>query len=89
VAEADGDIREAMDFCRFYAHQMRFNRRHGSRSTFQVRKLSAFTGLAASPRDRAMEFSDGHLCGMVTAPSDRQHRDHETGRTARHLGRRF
>ena len=46
--EADGDIREAMDFCLFYAQQMRVMGRRISRSKCSAKKIISITGRAAS-----------------------------------------
>ena len=67
-AEADGDIREAMDFCRFYAHQMRSIGR--PRLTQQVPGEESYQHYW--PRGVALviapwNFPMAILCGMVTA----------------------
>ena len=67
-AEADGDIREAMDFCRFYAHQMRLIGR--PRLTQQVPGEESYQHYW--PRGVALviapwNFPMAILCGMVTA----------------------
>ena len=67
-AEADGDIREAMDFCRFYAHQMRLIGR--PRLTQHVLGEESYQHYW--PRGVAMiiapwNFPMAILCGMTTA----------------------
>src|SRR5256885_1947344 len=67
-AEADGDIREAMDFCRFYAHQMRLIGR--PRLTQHVLGEESYQHYW--PRGVAMiiapwNFPMAILSGMVTA----------------------
>jgi RHH-type proline utilization regulon transcriptional repressor/proline dehydrogenase/delta 1-pyrroline-5-carboxylate dehydrogenase len=67
-AEADGDIREAMDFCRFYAHQMRLIGR--PRLTQHVPGEESYQHYW--PRGVALviapwNFPMAILCGMVTA----------------------
>jgi RHH-type transcriptional regulator, proline utilization regulon repressor / proline dehydrogenase / delta 1-pyrroline-5-carboxylate dehydrogenase len=67
-AEADGDIREAMDFCRFYAQQMRLIGR--PRLTQHVLGEESYQHYW--PRGVAMiiapwNFPMAILCGMVTA----------------------
>ena len=67
-AEADGDIREAMDFCRFYAHQMRLIGR--PRLTQHVPGEQSYQHYW--PRGVALviapwNFPMAILCGMVTA----------------------
>src|SRR2546421_1988486 len=67
-AEADGDIREAMDFCRFYAQQMRLIGR--PRLTQHVLGEESYQHYW--PRGVAMiiapwNFPLAILCGMVTA----------------------
>jgi RHH-type proline utilization regulon transcriptional repressor/proline dehydrogenase/delta 1-pyrroline-5-carboxylate dehydrogenase len=67
-AEADGDIREAMDFCRFYAHQMRLIGR--PRLTQHVLGEESYQHYW--PRGVALviapwNFPMAILCGMVTA----------------------
>ena len=67
-AEADGDIREAMDFCRFYAQQMRLIGR--PRLTQQVPGEESYQHYW--PRGVALviapwNFPMAILCGMVTA----------------------
>src|SRR2546421_9562565 len=67
-AEADGDIREAMDFCRFYAHQMRL--RGNPRLTQHVLGEESYQHYW--PRGVALviapwNFPIAILCGMVTA----------------------
>ena len=58
-AEADGDIREAIDFCLFYAHQMRLHRSPATDpARARRRKLSALLAARRRPRHRALEFSD-------------------------------
>jgi len=68
-SEADADIREAIDFCRFYAQQMR---RLGRPKTYPNRfpaKKKYHQLLAARRRvcDRAVEFPIAILCGMAAA----------------------
>ena len=46
--EADGDIREAIDFCRFYAQRCDAWDVPSSRSRFPARKVIIITGRAAS-----------------------------------------
>ena len=80
-AEADGDIREAIDFCLFYAQQMRLR---GLPATDPARarrgKLPALLAARRRPRHCALEFSDGdplrHGFGRARY---RQHRHHEAG----------
>jgi len=67
-AEADGDIREAIDFCHFYAHQMRLIGR--PRLTQQVPGEESYqhywprgVGLVIAPWNFPMAI----LCGMVSA----------------------
>src|SRR5438067_537919 len=67
-AEADGDIREAMDFCLFYAHQMRL--RGNPRLTQHVPCEESYQHYW--PRGVALviapwNFPVAILCGMVTA----------------------
>ena len=67
-AEADGDIREAMDFCRFYAHQMRLIGR--PRLTQHVLGEESYQHYW--PRGVALiiapwNFPMAILCGMTTA----------------------
>ena len=67
-AEADGDIREAMDFCRFYAHQMRLIGH--PRLTQHVPGEESYQHYW--PRGVALviapwNFPMAILCGMVTA----------------------
>ena len=67
-AEADGDIREAMDFCLFYAHQMRL--RGNPRLTQHVLGEESYQHYW--PRGVALviapwNFPVAILCGMVTA----------------------
>src|SRR6184192_2719193 len=67
-AEADGDIREAMDFCRFYAHEMRLIGR--PRLTQHVLCEESYQHYW--PRGVAMiiapwNFPMAILCGMTTA----------------------
>src|ERR1700724_4792992 len=67
-AEADGDIREAMDFCRFYAHQMRLIGR--PRLTQHVLGEESYQHYW--PRGVAFvvtpwNFPLAILCGMTTA----------------------
>jgi len=67
-AEADGDIREAMDFCRFYAHEMRLIGR--PRLTQHVLGEESYQHYW--PRGVAMiiapwNFPMAILCGMTTA----------------------
>ena len=67
-AEADGDIREAMDFCLFYAHQMRLIGR--PRLTQHVPGEESYQHYW--PRGVALviapwNFPMAILCGMVTA----------------------
>src|SRR5882724_11532581 len=67
-AEADGDIREAMDFCRFYAHQMRLIGR--PRLTQHVLGEESYQHYW--PRGVALiiapwNFPMAILCGMVSA----------------------
>src|SRR5438874_2593408 len=67
-AEADGDIREAMDFCLFYAHQMRL--RGTPRLTQHVPGEESYQHYW--PRGVALviapwNFPVAILCGMVTA----------------------
>jgi RHH-type proline utilization regulon transcriptional repressor/proline dehydrogenase/delta 1-pyrroline-5-carboxylate dehydrogenase len=67
-AEADGDIREAMDFCRFYAHQMRLIGR--PRLTQHIPGEESYQHYW--PRGVALviapwNFPMAILCGMVTA----------------------
>src|SRR4026207_211583 len=67
-AEADGDIREAMDFCLFYAHQMRL--RGNPRLTQHV--LGEESYQHHWPRGVALviapwNFPMAILCGMVSA----------------------
>jgi RHH-type transcriptional regulator, proline utilization regulon repressor / proline dehydrogenase / delta 1-pyrroline-5-carboxylate dehydrogenase len=67
-AEADGDIREAMDFCLFYAHQMRL--RGNPRLTQHVLGEESYHHYW--PRGVALviapwNFPVAILCGMVTA----------------------
>jgi RHH-type proline utilization regulon transcriptional repressor/proline dehydrogenase/delta 1-pyrroline-5-carboxylate dehydrogenase len=67
-AEADADIREAMDFCRFYAHQMRLIGR--PRLTQHVLGEESYQHYW--PRGVAMiiapwNFPMAILCGMTTA----------------------
>ena len=67
-AEADGDIREAIDFCLFYAHQMR---RHG-RPHLTQHVLGEESYLHYWPRGVALviapwNFPMAILCGMVSA----------------------
>jgi len=67
-AEADGDIREAMDFCRFYAHEMRVIGR--PRLTQHVLGEESYQHYW--PRGVAMiiapwNFPMAILCGMTTA----------------------
>ena len=67
-AEADGDIREAMDFCRFYAHQMRLIGR--PRLTQHVPGEESYQHYW--PRGVALiiapwNFPMAILCGMTTA----------------------
>ena len=67
-AEADGDIREAMDFCRFYAHQMRLIGQ--PRLTQHVLGEESYQHYW--PRGVAMiiapwNFPMAILCGMTTA----------------------
>jgi RHH-type proline utilization regulon transcriptional repressor/proline dehydrogenase/delta 1-pyrroline-5-carboxylate dehydrogenase len=67
-AEADGDIREAMDFCRFYAHEMR--RIGRPRLTQHVLGEESYQHYW--PRGVALviapwNFPVAILCGMVTA----------------------
>src|SRR6266700_3064347 len=67
-AEADGDIREAMDFCRFYAHHMRLIGR--PRLTQHVLGEESYQHYW--PRGVAMiiapwNFPMAILCGMTTA----------------------
>ena len=67
-AVADGDIREAMDYCRFYAHQMRSIGR--PRLTQQVPGEESYQHYW--PRGVALviapwNFPMAILCGMVTA----------------------
>ena len=67
-AEADGDIREAMDFCRFYAHEMR--RLGRPRLTQHVLGEESYQHYW--PRGVALiiapwNFPVAILCGMVTA----------------------
>jgi RHH-type transcriptional regulator, proline utilization regulon repressor / proline dehydrogenase / delta 1-pyrroline-5-carboxylate dehydrogenase len=67
-AEADGDIREAMDFCLFYAHQMRL--RGNPRLTQHVLGEQSYQHYW--PRGVALviapwNFPVAILCGMVTA----------------------
>ena len=67
-AEADGDIREAMDFCLFYAHQMRL--RGNPRLTQHVPGEESYQHYW--PRGVALviapwNFPVAILCGMVTA----------------------
>jgi RHH-type proline utilization regulon transcriptional repressor/proline dehydrogenase/delta 1-pyrroline-5-carboxylate dehydrogenase len=67
-AEADGDIREAMDFCLFYAHQMRL--RGNPRLTQHVLGEESYRHYW--PRGVALviapwNFPVAILCGMVTA----------------------
>src|SRR6059058_4515151 len=67
-AEADGDIREAMDFCRFYAHQMRLLGK--PRLTQHVPGEESYQHYW--PRGVALviapwNFPLAILCGMVTA----------------------
>ncbi len=67
-AEADGDIREAMDFCRFYAHEMRMIGR--PRLTQHVLGEESYQHYW--PRGVALviapwNFPMAILCGMTTA----------------------
>src|ERR1700676_5228536 len=67
-AEADGDIREAIDFCHFYAHQMRLMGR--PRLTQQVPGEESYQHYW--PRGVALviapwNFPMAILCGMVSA----------------------
>jgi RHH-type transcriptional regulator, proline utilization regulon repressor / proline dehydrogenase / delta 1-pyrroline-5-carboxylate dehydrogenase len=67
-AEADGDIREAMDFCRFYAHEMRLIGR--PRLTQHVLGEESYQHYW--PRGVALiiapwNFPMAILCGMTTA----------------------
>src|SRR5207253_1635745 len=67
-AEADGDIREAMDFCRFYAHEMRLLGR--PRLTQNVPGEESYQHYW--PRGVALviapwNFPMAILCGMVSA----------------------
>jgi RHH-type transcriptional regulator, proline utilization regulon repressor / proline dehydrogenase / delta 1-pyrroline-5-carboxylate dehydrogenase len=67
-AEADGDIREALDFCNFYAHQMRLIGR--PRLTQQVPGEESYQHYW--PRGVALviapwNFPIAILCGMVSA----------------------
>jgi RHH-type proline utilization regulon transcriptional repressor/proline dehydrogenase/delta 1-pyrroline-5-carboxylate dehydrogenase len=67
-AEADGDVREAMDFCRFYAHQMRLIGR--PRLTQHVLGEESYQHYW--PRGVALviapwNFPMAILCGMTTA----------------------
>src|SRR5881227_724470 len=67
-AEADGDIREAMDFCRFYAHEMRLVAR--PRLTQHVLGEESYQHYW--PRGVALiiapwNFPMAILCGMTTA----------------------
>src|SRR5204862_4075483 len=67
-AEADGDIREAMDFCRFYAHEMRLIAR--PRLTQHVPGEESYQHYW--PRGVALmiapwNFPIAILCGMVSA----------------------
>ena len=58
-AEADGDIREAMDFCLFYAQPDAADRSAASDAArSRRRKLSALLAARCRSRHRAMEFSD-------------------------------
>ena len=81
-AEADGDIREAMDFCLFYAQQMRLRRKSASDPTCsRRRKLPALLAARRRARHRAVEFSDrDSLRNGHRRARHWQHRDHETGR---------
>ena len=84
-AEADGDIREAMDFCLFYAQQMRLHRSSAPDPARPRRgKLSALLAARRRARHRAVEFPgrDSLRNGLRRA-RHRQHRHHETGRAIR------
>ncbi len=81
-AEADGDIREAIDFLLFYAQQMRIL---GTADTDPARsrrgKLSALLAARRRARHRAVEFSDRDFDrNDFGRTRHRQHRHHETGR---------
>ncbi len=88
-AEADGDIREAIDFLLFYAQQMRLARSAAiDAARARRRKLSALLAARRRPGHRALEFSDGdsdrHGLGRTR---DRQYRHHEAGGAIRRLRR--
>ncbi len=79
--EADGDIREAMDFCLFYAQQMRLlGRPKLTQHVLGRRKLPALLAARCRARDRAVEFPDRDpLRHGLGGDCDRQHGHHEAG----------
>ena len=85
--EADGDIREAMDFCLFYAQQMRILGRPQLTQHVAGRgELSALLGTWRSARHCAVEFPDRDpLRNGLRLVSHGQHCDHEAGRAIRDL----
>src|SRR4029434_4983275 len=85
-AEGDGDIREAIDFCTFYARKMRLIGR--PRLTQNVPGEESYEHYWPARRRagyRAVEFSDGNFVrhGQRRARHG-QHSDHETVRAIRH-----
>ena len=83
--EADGDIREAIDFCLFYAQQMRMM----GRPKLTQHVLGEESYQHYWPRGVALviapwNFPIAILTGMVSARArDRQHRHHEAGGASR------
>ena len=79
--EADGDIREAMDFCSSTPSRCASWAGHSSPSTCRAKRTISTLAARRRARDRAVEFparhSDRHGLGRAR---HRQHRHHETGR---------
>ncbi len=63
--EADGDVAEAIDFCRYYAASARELPRAGSMC--RARRIISSTWARRRGGDRAVEFSTAILTGMTVA----------------------
>ena len=88
-AEADGDIREAMDFCRFYAATNAADRATAANAACsRRRKLSALLAARRRSGDCAVEFSDRHsLRNGFRSAGHWQYGDYEAVGAVHHLRR--
>ena len=80
--EADGDIREAMDFCLFYAQQMRIlGRPQLTQHVAGEENYQHYWGRGVALVDCTLEFPDRDpLRNGLRLVSHGQHRDYEAGR---------